>query len=556
MGVGPRRSERGHYRARARRARPRSRGRIRSPGGNWQEWRRCASHSSGTPAASCETRVGSVLCDPWFTPAYFGSWFPFPRNDGLDPAALLVARLPLHLAPAPRSLRPRVARAQRRQAGPRAVARVRRAVARTGAARASGSTTSCRTRHGEPRRSRRARRDDPRDDDAGRRSARRLRHRDRRRHRPGPQPERRPPGRSRRCCTRSVRSTRSSLQFSGAIWYPIAYDFPPGGEGAPRAHEAHRRDGARAAIRRGGRRRPRVPVRRAAVLPRPRSLRVQRSRPRSRQHLPRPNGVPRCGSRARHRPRAPDRPRLGRSSSKPASARSPIRGRRGDRAAVHAQARVPRGVPARLGGLARTRSARRGRTAGTISSPSSRSGSSHCSQRRRSRRPGSRATSSLDVGDPDADVCIDFVESEVRAWKGEPYVYKVDVDRALIETLLDDHVEDWVNSLFLSCRFTAHRPTRLQRVRDDVLQSALARAHRVRRACPSRAARAGPTSSSSATAGASNVGARTARPTSPASARSTTACSRAASTTGASTSRPAMPHERRPPPALRAGDAE
>ena len=35
-----------------------------------------------------QTRYGSVLCDPWFTPAYFGSWFPFPRNDGLDPRAL------------------------------------------------------------------------------------------------------------------------------------------------------------------------------------------------------------------------------------------------------------------------------------------------------------------------------------------------------------------------------------------------------------------------------------------------------------------------------------
>ena len=33
-----------------------------------------------------ETRGGSVLCDPWFTPAYFGSWFPFPRNDMLPPA--------------------------------------------------------------------------------------------------------------------------------------------------------------------------------------------------------------------------------------------------------------------------------------------------------------------------------------------------------------------------------------------------------------------------------------------------------------------------------------
>jgi UDP-MurNAc hydroxylase len=64
----------------------------------------------------------------------------------------------------------------------------------------------------------------------------------------------------------------------------------------------------------------------------------------------------------------------------------------------------------------------------------------------------------LDVGEPDANVCIDFVESEVRVWRGEPYVYKVDVDRRLIEALIERHVEDWVNSLFLSCRFVAHRP--------------------------------------------------------------------------------------------------
>ncbi|HTD49363.1 MAG TPA: MBL fold metallo-hydrolase, partial [Acidimicrobiia bacterium] len=35
-----------------------------------------------------QTRHGSVLCDPWFNPAYFGSWFPFPRNDGIDLTAL------------------------------------------------------------------------------------------------------------------------------------------------------------------------------------------------------------------------------------------------------------------------------------------------------------------------------------------------------------------------------------------------------------------------------------------------------------------------------------
>ena len=46
----------------------------------------------------------------------------------------------------------------------------------------------------------------------------------------------------------------------------------------------------------------------------------------------------------------------------------------------------------------------------------------------------------------------------MRPWGGEPYVYKVDVDRRLIEDARRRHVEDWVNSLFLSCRFRAHRP--------------------------------------------------------------------------------------------------
>ena len=35
-----------------------------------------------------ETRHGSILCDPWFNPAYFGSWFVFPDNSGLDWDAL------------------------------------------------------------------------------------------------------------------------------------------------------------------------------------------------------------------------------------------------------------------------------------------------------------------------------------------------------------------------------------------------------------------------------------------------------------------------------------
>ena len=35
-----------------------------------------------------ETGAGTILCDPWFNPAYFGSWFPFPANDAIDPKAI------------------------------------------------------------------------------------------------------------------------------------------------------------------------------------------------------------------------------------------------------------------------------------------------------------------------------------------------------------------------------------------------------------------------------------------------------------------------------------
>src|SRR5260370_30356459 len=31
-----------------------------------------------------QTSGGTILCDPWKNPAYFGSWFVFPDNSGLD----------------------------------------------------------------------------------------------------------------------------------------------------------------------------------------------------------------------------------------------------------------------------------------------------------------------------------------------------------------------------------------------------------------------------------------------------------------------------------------
>jgi UDP-MurNAc hydroxylase len=38
----------------------------------------------GHASVFIETSAGSVLCDPWVSPAYFGSWFPFPDNSELD----------------------------------------------------------------------------------------------------------------------------------------------------------------------------------------------------------------------------------------------------------------------------------------------------------------------------------------------------------------------------------------------------------------------------------------------------------------------------------------
>jgi UDP-MurNAc hydroxylase len=44
--------------------------------------------SIGHAGLFIESAAGSIVCDPWFTPAYFGSWVPFPDNTVLDPAPL------------------------------------------------------------------------------------------------------------------------------------------------------------------------------------------------------------------------------------------------------------------------------------------------------------------------------------------------------------------------------------------------------------------------------------------------------------------------------------
>ena len=57
----------------------------------------------------------------------------------------------------------------------------------------------------------------------------------------------------------------------------------------------------------------------------------------------------------------------------------------------------------------------------------------------------------------DVDFILDFVTREVRLYAGEKVRYRFQTRRSYLERLVHEHEIDWVNSLFLSCRFTATR---------------------------------------------------------------------------------------------------
>ena len=57
----------------------------------------------------------------------------------------------------------------------------------------------------------------------------------------------------------------------------------------------------------------------------------------------------------------------------------------------------------------------------------------------------------------DLGVLIDFRTRAVTKWEGEEWTYRFRIDRALVEECILHHHEDWVNELFLSCRFEASR---------------------------------------------------------------------------------------------------
>jgi UDP-MurNAc hydroxylase len=54
-------------------------------------------HVLGHAGFLVETEGGSILCDPWFQPAFFGSWFPYPRNDQLSASLVEAIERPDYL---------------------------------------------------------------------------------------------------------------------------------------------------------------------------------------------------------------------------------------------------------------------------------------------------------------------------------------------------------------------------------------------------------------------------------------------------------------------------
>jgi UDP-MurNAc hydroxylase len=55
------------------------------------------------------------------------------------------------------------------------------------------------------------------------------------------------------------------------------------------------------------------------------------------------------------------------------------------------------------------------------------------------------------------ELVIDFPNAEVRAYAGEPYAFRFELARELVETVVAERAVDWSNSLFLSARFRAWR---------------------------------------------------------------------------------------------------
>ena len=462
-------------------------------------------------------------------PAFFGSWFVFPRNDQLDDDCcariehadyLYVSHLHgdhldepwLRDAPAARHRR-----AAARLPDPRAGAP---------AARRSASPTSSAPTTARSSNSAAADRRDPRRDEHHRRPGRRL----------GAGRQRRRRSRivnQNDCRTTDLDALRAHgpvdlhwLQYSGAIWYPMVYDVPPRRDA--RARRRQGREPARPgdALRRGGRRPGRRAERRPAVLPRPRAVRPQRDRRRRADHLRRPAGVPRPPRRGRP-PRRARRSPARRSTSRPTAidGRPPARPTTEVDAIFTDKARYLAALPGRLDAVARRAQGRRGRTPTTPTcSPRCRRGGSRCWRWRR--RCATRSAPACLLRAGDLEVLIDFPAGEVRPVRRRAVPLPVrDRPRAGRDRRrrAGGRLEQLAVPV-VPVPGVARR--RVQRVGLQLLQVAVGRAdaaHRGRGGAPARPADARPSPTSSSATGSCSAAARTATPTSPCSARSRTA---------------------------------
>jgi UDP-MurNAc hydroxylase len=61
------------------------------------------------------------------------------------------------------------------------------------------------------------------------------------------------------------------------------------------------------------------------------------------------------------------------------------------------------------------------------------------------------------IGWGDDELALDFATGRVGRWHGEPYVHRITLERRLLEDMLARGVENWVDDMWPSCRFHAHR---------------------------------------------------------------------------------------------------
>jgi UDP-MurNAc hydroxylase len=397
-----------------------------------------------------ETRHGSILCDPWCTPAYFGSWFPFPRNDGLDLDRFLAPDL-LYVSHLHRDhFDPELLR--RVDPGVRVLLPDFRFPGLEDALRALGFRHFVRTRDAEPLDvdglevaivAMNQPADGPLGDSALALGDGTTRILDQNDARPGDVP----------LLHRLGPFDGHFLQFSGAIWYPVAYDFPPDEQARlGREKRVNQMARARQYVEWVGA--PHVfpcagppcfldddlfalndldgdP---ANIFPDQRVFLAELADHRLRGHLVVPGStieLTGADCSVRHPSEA--------SALEPFDDKRAYLARyRADWADRLTRERASWASP----GLDLVDELRPWLEPLLERAPITCAG------------VGGNVVFAFPEGD---GVVIDFIEREVRAWAGDAAVYRVDVDRALVEACVRDHLDDWVNALFLSCRFRAHR---------------------------------------------------------------------------------------------------